>query len=334
MEGEMAKDNSKTNFEERTLSRRRFLHYAAGAAGAALALPRRGLALAQAGGIASADTEVGTIILDGLMFTYFNFPPSVVSSKFTFGKNFSATFTLKLPQAPGVELVARVPIKDEVPTVPVSAFSQYASSKVKNGIVLRSDFNRFVHGEKIGESFGTGGPNPTHFFVLIRPELRFTGNPDQLGFRLVFSDPSVSNPTSISILPVTALTTIAGIDPETVASLSSQVVTDPMALVLPRFELGQPTTRVFNGTQEDLTFDLSSRLLRGHPAETTVSAKIIRQTGFSSTLLQEAFAPGNSVEITYSSVQEFPSPSLMDLQTTLASGQVYVDRLFKTFVIA
>jgi hypothetical protein len=81
----MKKSNSTERTDERTnpLSRRRFLHYAAGAAGAALALPRRGLGFAPAGQTVSPDAEAGTVILDGMMLTYFTFPPSVVTSTFT-----------------------------------------------------------------------------------------------------------------------------------------------------------------------------------------------------------------------------------------------------------
>ncbi|HEY6328443.1 MAG TPA: hypothetical protein VI756_03830 [Blastocatellia bacterium] len=108
---------------------------------------------------------------------------------------------------------------------------------------------------------------------------------------------------------------------------------DPSSLVAPRFELF-PTI----AGAEILDLMLPSSLLSGKAVEGTATSKIISQTGFTSAALQQAFAVGNEIEITYSSIQEYPSANLMELQSTPAPGtfdtQVYVDRLFKTFVIA
>lgn len=77
------------------------------------------------------------------------------------------------------------------------------------------------------------------------------------------------------------------------------------------------------------------------PSLTTMSRiKFIRNSamGFASSELEYAFAVGNHIEITHTSVQEFPANKIIGMETrleraTLGKNRTYWDRFFKNFPI-
>ncbi|HEY6328442.1 MAG TPA: hypothetical protein VI756_03825 [Blastocatellia bacterium] len=178
--------------ERLKLSRRKFLGCVAAAVAGTLVAPRRAMAIPGYGDPSKADAEAGFVTLDGFMLTYFTAPPAIVSSTFTFGKNFSATINLSLPQSPDTKLVARVPIRDEEPTT--GDYSEYDSERVENGIILRSDFNRFIRGTEDGLGVGPLPPGPASIYGLLQPVLKFVGTPDKLHFFFFQHDRGVRRP--------------------------------------------------------------------------------------------------------------------------------------------
>ncbi|HEY6333855.1 MAG TPA: twin-arginine translocation signal domain-containing protein, partial [Blastocatellia bacterium] len=107
------------------ISRRNFLQsLAAGAAGAALTSQLTSKVLAAGPGVFGSGNETGEVVLDGLMITYFDLGGANPSSFFTFGQNFSSTFSLRLPKSPGIELTATVP---DVERPQKGAYLQHAS---------------------------------------------------------------------------------------------------------------------------------------------------------------------------------------------------------------
>jgi hypothetical protein len=300
------------------LSRRSFLRFLSiGAAGAALGLSRTGRALA-ADKNASVDAEAGQVTLDGLMMTYFRFADNIGPSKFTFGKNFSTTFTLRLPQTPGIMLSGAVPAN----ALPLPAgLSQLPSSLVSNALILLSDFRKAPDGTKDKVSSGEGS-GPVRLYGLAAPKLHLSGGGDRLSFYLSnTAQPSFDLDRQVS--------------DATAASMSSQYATLPTALKPPRYSSLDVSAKTGGSTTFDL--GLPSNLLSGTVATATVTAKIMKQSGFKSLNLQRALAVGNDLEITYYSVQEFRSKSVMELQASPYSTdlcRVYIDRVFKTFTLA
>jgi hypothetical protein len=311
------------------LTRRSFLRYAGfGTTGAALLISGAadlfGDNLLMNGKVAAktspADTgprdgEMGEVTLDGLMMTYFSMPSQASSSVFTFGKNFSTTFTLKLPQTPGIVMTGMV--TSGSPSLDAS-HSQHASSWVKDAVSLRSASEGRASGRK--EQFSKlESSEPLQIYGLRNPKLRFSGNPDRLQF--CFGD-----------MGQRSFNLGREVGAQTFASMYSQYITDPALLFPPRFYWLDVA-----GADGETAFDfvLPSKLMARNGITATVTVKIVDQTGFRSGVLREAFAPGNDVEITYHSAQEFYSKNLMELQTTPSASdtRIYIDRVFKTFVM-
>ena len=312
------------------LSRRTFLRYAGlGTAGTTLLLsgsldifggdPRTAVqqsssAQTHVTGAETTDAELGEITLDGLMLTYFSIPHGFANSTFTFGKNFSTAFTLRLPQSPGTSLTGMVPAGR-----PFSdSLSQHTSSWVKDAIALRS-LSEGSAAEKTETFSRQEASDPLQIYGLKNPKLQFSGSPDRLMF--CFSD-----------MGKRSFNLGREVSSETAASMYSQYVTDPAQLFPPRFYWLD-----ILGSDGDTSFDfaLPSRLMVRNGITAAATARITDQTGFHSQRLIEAFAPGNEVEITYHSAQEYPSTSLMELQTAPANGdaRIYIDRVFKTYVM-
>jgi hypothetical protein len=119
----------------------------------------------------------------------------------------------------------------------------------------------------------------------------------------------------------------------TAASLIAQYVTDPAALVPPRFALF--ATVLIAGRQ---SFEALMRLHAATPGtETAVAtAEIIESSGIESDSLKNAFAVGKKLNLTYSSAQEFNSTikfSATDERSLPGFDKVYYDKVFKSFVI-
>jgi hypothetical protein len=315
------------------LTRRSFIRYlAAGAAGTALTLPSPIDLFAAPQHTTAADIEVGQVTLDGLMLTYFSTPRANASTKFTIGKNFSSTFTLRLPQSPGIELTGIVP---QAGAALPGNYRQHPSAAVKDAIILRSIFGRSAEiksKQQPRASAIAAGKNtfssaesssPLQFYGLVAPKLQFSGGPNKM--RFYFTDTSRQS------------FNLAGkVGPETAASMSGQYITNPSALVPPRFYWAD-----VSAASGEVTFDLGlpSVLLSASPrmATATATAKITDQTGFRSHKLKQAFAPGNDIEITYYAAQEFASTNLMELEarpTGASISRVYIDKVFKTFAPA
>lgn len=302
----------------KVVSRRKFLLSAGlGTAGAALLLSRPSDIFAGTFGPSTeaADSEVGEVTLDGLMMTYFSMPPAFASSIFTFGKNFSTSFTLKVPQAPGIVLTGTI---EPGSPAPAGIHSQHTSSWVKDGLVLRSASETQANSRK--EKFsGQESSDPLQIYGLRSPKLRFSGSTDRLQF-------------SFSDMGQRSFNLGREVSRETSASMYSQYITDPAQLFPPRFYWLD-----VNGGDGKTAFDfvLPSKLMVRNGITATVTVKIVDQTGFRSRVLRDAFAPGNDVEITYHSAQEFYSKNLMELQTTplARDTRIYIDRVFKTFVM-
>jgi hypothetical protein len=258
-------------------------------------------------------SEMGEVTLDGLMLTYFSVSPAFASSVFTFGKNFSTTFTLKLPKAPGVVLTGSTVTGGPMPA---GSHNQHASSWVKDGIILSSA----AEAEAKARRFSSReAQDLLQIYGLRKPTLRFSGTADRLLF-------------SMGDMGEASFNLGREVNAETSASMYSQYITDPALLFPPRFYW----VDVAGADGETaLDFVLPSKLMVRNGITATVTCKIMDQTGFRSRLLREAFAPGNAIEITYHSAQEFYSKNLMELQTTPSESdsRIYIDRVFKTFVM-
>ncbi|HKV41106.1 MAG TPA: twin-arginine translocation signal domain-containing protein [Blastocatellia bacterium] len=259
--------------------------------------------------------DMGEVTLDGLMLTYFCAAPAFSSSTFTFGRNFSTTFTLKLPQSPAIVLTGTVPSDDPVL---LKDHIQRTSPGVKDAIILQPELQELPG--KLSKFSSKRASSSIQFYGLSNPRLRFSGTPDNL--RFCFAD---TGQQSFDLA--------ASVSAETASSMLSQYITDPAKLFPPRYYWVDVV-----GGARDVTFDfgLPSKLLSRNGATATVTAKIVHQSGFSSGQLQQAFAAGNGLEITYHSAQELPSSNLMALQATLGESnqtRIYIDRVFKTFII-
>jgi hypothetical protein len=118
---------------------------------------------------------------------------------------------------------------------------------------------------------------------------------------------------------------------DTAASMLTQYITDPALLVAPRFAL-QGLTQ-----PESQTFSLPGSVAAGPILTSTAITKIVNSQGFDSDMLKQALAVGADLQITYYSVQEVPAPQILTMQTEFDTSPVltniYVDRLFKTFMI-
>jgi hypothetical protein len=301
------------------LSRRNFIrNVAIGAAGAALPLGRVPRSMA-------AGKEVGIITLDAIFLVYIPAIPTSVEgethSSFAFGKNFSLTLSLSLPQNPDIALAAVVPPGQE--GLGESAVSQFQSMAVPGAIVLRTIFNRRIGGAV--ESLSIGAGSDTGFYGLLRPKLRLAGRPGRLRYR-------IAEASGVIVAGRSGLQTQDGFSQQTADSLRALYVTDRAQLVPPRFVHSLILSSGV-GTELNRAADGDS----GVNATASAIATVIDQTGFQSESLIQAFAPGSPVQITYSSVQEFPSRSIATF--TLAPNdtnqpiRIYQDLAMKTWVV-
>jgi hypothetical protein len=297
--------------ESALVSRRGFIRKAAsGAAGASFAL---GGATRLLAGI----KDSGEITLDGLMISYVDAPPTGENS-LTPQKAYAMTLGLRSLANPDISLRARVsPNQEELLIV-----DQARSAKTRDAIVVlvRPDKNESFSIVALG-----GAPANAGFFGLCFPRLKFKGNGKKAEFRLVEAE----------CLFVTTAGQLADIkdhflSAETASSMLRQRVFDPAKLIEPRFSfvrtLGSGAHILTRRSQSDEPEDITS----------TVTARIIEQTGFTSDVLKQAFAVGSDLEITYYSAQDKSGKLLtarLNLENPSSEQQIYWDRVFKTFVI-
>jgi hypothetical protein len=298
----------------RRMPRRAFMRSAtAGAAGLALSLGSAGRALA---GV----KDSGEVTLDALLITYFSPPLGTLSSAFyTFETAYTTTIGLRSLANPDITLKARISAGQERING-ASAIRQAMSAEVKNGMLV---FPR----PRANMSFTTGTnppglPENVTFEGLYRPRLRFKGDGRKAQFQFVDASGSFAFGGEELREVFSA---------ETADSIIRQYVYDPASLVEPRFIR---TATVSGGPS---TFTAVAE--RGAPKDltSTVTARIIEQTGFESDVLKEAFAVGSDLEVTYYSAQEsrgeiLKMESAFERETP-GSNTIYWDRVFKTFVI-
>lgn len=294
------------------VSRRGFIRTAAsGAAGVAFAFSGASSPLA---GI----KDSGEIILDGLMMSYVAAPPTG-SSLLMPGTAYALTLGLRSLANPDISLRARVSPNQERLLI----VNQAQSAKVQDGIVI---FARPDKDESFSIGSTGGAPENSGFFGLCFPRLRFKGNGRKAAFRLVKAE----------CLFVRSAKQLAGVEEdflsrETASSMLHQYVFDPVQLIEPRFQFVQTL-----GSGEHI---LTRRAQPSEPEDivSTVTAKIIDQTGFTSDDLKQAFVVGTDLEFTYHSAQDSKGKLLtvrLDLdQTSPGQHDIYWDRVFKTFVI-
>jgi hypothetical protein len=300
-----------------THSRRRFIrNLTVGALGAGAVLADTRPALA-------ADTETGEVTLDAIMLTYFSAPLATEARTFyEIGRAFTSTLKFELAGDAAPRLKAAVPARFEK-VFAGTRFNQTESPRVKSALTLEQRLGRGSH-EQIGAIGGT--TDNTTFIGLLRPRLRFAGTPESLRFRVVGA--TAEFVYSVEHLRREAETPDI-LRSATAASFLEQYVTEPSALVGPRYE---PRGRL----QPPFTF---SELAGHEPSErvsATVKGTIVAQSGFESAELVDAFAVGNTIDVVYSSVQEDHSGTLMTAKADGGAGdlgnQVYWDTVFKTFV--
>ena len=105
---------------------------------------------------------------------------------------------------------------------------------------------------------------------------------------------------------------------ETIDSWLRNYFSDPKDLVKTRFKLRASTGSVSAGVNVpfELTGDGDREFSSTKTAVTT--AKIIAQSGFTSDALKQAFAVGNHLEITHSSLQEVEAEDVVNMKVTIA----------------
>jgi len=294
-------------------SRRNFIHRAAaGVAGATLAL-------SGAPGVLAATKDFGEITVDGLLITYFGAPLGTDgSASYRFTTAYTATLGFRSLASPDISLKAAIS-EDEQGINGSSVIAQAESRKVDGAIKLfpRPDEDEF---------FTTATPPPgmpenTVFFGLRKPVLSFKGNGSRAQFRLIDAEQSFT---------FLAKNLKEFFSEDTAASMIRQYVADPGALTPPRFIPALTSSGDLSVTQV---------AERGAPPDVTssVTVRVIDQTGFTSDILKRAFAVGSELEITYYSAQESKGP-ILRLDTDLKQAQpginrVFWDRVFKTLVI-
>ena len=318
---------------KQSISRRRFVQTAAaGGAGAALGLS----SLSEV----SAKEEVfGQVTLDAIPISYFT--ASIGSTGiplWSLKGAYANTVRLRIAEFPELVLKPQPDPEDKI-IFAGHAIEEFKSSQLKNGMIMR-------HKGFSGETFGFGFREVVHkredttFFAIFRPRLEITGTTKKPRFRFV-GDTNSSNggalfPTAVSEMQGKNIETY--ISRETLDSWLAQHVTDPKELVKPRFKLRASTGSVSPGVEMpfELTGDGDTEF---SPEKTAVTkSKIIAQTGFTSAALKDAFAVGNHLEVTHSSLQEVEAEDVVRMQVTIsrATGgktDIYWDGVFKTFVI-
>jgi hypothetical protein len=328
----MSKTLERKHWNDQPISRRRFFRSAAaGVGGAAVTLSGIEAPSAQS-------RSVGRITLDALLISYFS--ASVGSTGrplWTFSGAYANTLRFKVEEFPDLALKPKPDPTDKI-VFAGHAIEQIKSEQLKNGLVMRH--KGFSH-----TSYAFGNENVVHtsedttFFSILRPRLEIIGNQNKASFRFVEDD----NGTGGSLFPQT-VSNLQGqpelrlLSRETADSWLRVYVTDPEELVKPRFKLKATTGSISAGasTDFDLTGDGDKEFSASETAVT--SAKIIAQSGFSSDALRQAFAVGNHLQITHSSLQEVEGEEVVRMRTTISravrgTNDIYWDSVFKTFVI-
>ncbi|MCI0488221.1 MAG: hypothetical protein L0229_16660 [Blastocatellia bacterium] len=330
----MPNPNSKTNLLEKcahdrsprtAIPRRKFIRNTAiGLAGATLGLRGTGASVA-------ADKESGVITLDAILITYFTATIGAIGfSTWHPSRLYANTYRLNLVENPDLKLKGRVPGGEENLFIGHAA-SQTKSTTVSRGVTLR---HRGFAGVSYGQGTG-GGPavaGHTQFYGMLRPRISIRGNSRKIQFRFLDAEAEF-------FFPVDNLTQGAfGISPETSSSWLQHYVTDASALTEPRFKLKASTGLISAGISTDFVVKESGDSDFSEELTAVTSARIIEQTGFASTELAQAFAVGNHIEVTHTSVQEFPANRIIKMETrlervALGENRIYWDRAFKNFLI-
>ena len=307
------------------VSRRAFIRSAAtGAAGAAFALHKSGDAIA-------ASKESGIITLDAMLFTYMSATIGALGhSTWILNSQYANTLRIASIENPELSFKAQVPASEEKIFIGHNA-RQTESSMVSGGITLRhSGFGGVSLGH--GTEDGPAGPNDTRFYGMLRPRLFVKGNTKKLKFR--FLDAEAEFSFSINNLRKD----VFGISQETTDSWLRHYITDKAELTGPRFKLKESTGLIDAGPERVFTVSEDGDDGFSEARTVAVTARIIRQEGFSSDALKQTFAIGNHIEVTHASVQEFPTDNVIKMETRLervtpGANEIYWDRVFKNFLI-
>jgi len=280
------------------------------------------LILGSSKGAPGQSRESGEVVLDGLLITYFSAPVgSPTSSQWTFEKRYATTVRItKVIEFPDETFSAKVPEDDER-VIPFSGIKQILGRRAARTISL---LPRPFRSELA--TYGTppfGRPEDTVFFGISRPVLLVSSSARSFRYRLV----SAGGTFSLS-------STDLNFGPESVESWKALYTPNRSALVAPRYSLFLTASggrQVFTAVEKGANLDAEE-------LTATASARILSSEGFVSSELRGLFAPGNHLEIAYSSIPEFTG-SLMTVDVTLqreAGGvnSFYWDRVMKSFVIA
>jgi hypothetical protein len=307
------------------VSRRVFIRGAAiGATGAAFALHK-------SGDVIAASKESGIITLDAILFTYMSATIGAVGgSTWTLNSQYANTLRIASVENPNLSFKAQVPAAEEKVFVGHNA-RQTESSMVSGGITLRhSGFGGVSVGH--GTNGGPASPNDTRFYGMLKPRLYVKGNSKKLKFRFVDAQAEFS--FSISNLRED----VFGISQETTDSWLRHYITDKAELKSPRFKLKATTGLIGAGPERVLTVSEQGDAGFSESRTAVVTARIIDRTNFTSDALEQSFAIGNHIEITHTSVQEFPADDVIKMETKLervtpGANEIYWDRVFKNFLI-
>jgi hypothetical protein len=315
-----------------SVSRRRFWQAAAAGVGGAV------IGLGGTGEVSAQETGVGQITLDALLISYFSAAVgSTGTPLWTFKGAYANTVRLRVKELPDLVLKPKPDPSDKI-IFAGHAIEQIKSDHLKNGMVMR-------HKGFSGTSYGFGREEDLHtredttFFCILRPRLEITGNQNKVSFRFIGDE--TGNGGALFPSPVSELQSDNGLrllSQETIDSWLRLYVTDRQELVKPRFKLKATTGFVSAGVgiPFDLTGDGDNEFSSSRTAVTT--ARIVAQAGFTSESLSQAFAVGNDLEITHSSLQEIEGDDVVRMRTTVSratggKNDIYWDSVFKTFVI-
>jgi hypothetical protein len=314
------------------ISRRRFFRTAAAGVGGAA------IGVGAAGELSAQSRSVGQITLDALLISYFS---AAVGSTgrplWTFSGAYSHTLRLRLEEIPDLVFKPKPDPSDKI-IFAGHAIEQAKSNQLKRGMVMR-------HKGFSGTTYGFGNEQDVHrqedttFFSILRPRLEITGNQNKVSFRFIGDESG--NGGVIFPRPVSVLQSEEGprfLSQETIDSWLRLYFINREELVKPRFKLKATTDFVSAGV--GIPFDLSGTGDREFSASKTAvtTAKIVAQSGFESDSLRQAFAVGNHLEVTHTSLQEVDGDDVLRMRATISRAtpgvtDIYWDSVFKTFVI-
>ncbi|HUK89488.1 MAG TPA: hypothetical protein VLZ81_03740 [Blastocatellia bacterium] len=293
----------------RRASRRRFLKSAgAGVLGASLLHSSRTTGWA-------AEKEVGTITLDALMLAYIGaVPGNRGSSVFMPLKGYQTIISLSVP---GITLTASTP-----PGPNVEGFIQQSESRIVPGALNIAQAPHIT----ATVNNGSGPPANSAVYGILSPKLKLKGTPEALKFHLVIAIQAFA----VEISQLLQNPAMFDMSNDTAASMAAQYVSNVTDLTAPRYQQQQ----LFAAGQGSDTLFSSADFGTG-VAQTSVTAKIESQTGFTSQAVKDALAVGNNITVTYNSGFDKPSGKVMSLEIT--GGDVpfttYLDTVFKSVVL-